>query len=64
MLRTVHAARYVLPDLGLYVVKLRGASQGPEVLVAELLAGEIARAAGLQWLERLLDRVVRTPRRG
>ncbi|MEP7123241.1 MAG: HipA family kinase, partial [Byssovorax sp.] len=34
-------------DLGLYVVKLRGASQGPKVLVAELLAGEIARAAGL-----------------
>ena len=34
-------------DLGRYVVKLRGASQGPKVLVAELLAGEIARAAGL-----------------
>lgn len=34
-------------DLGLYVVKLRGASQGPKVLTAELLAGEIARAAGL-----------------
>ena len=61
MLRTVHAVRYVMPfrqggsvpalveadDLGLYVVKLRGASQGPKVLVAELLAGEIARAAGL-----------------
>jgi hypothetical protein len=61
MLRTVRAARYVLPfrqggsvpalveadDLGLYVVKLRGASQGPKVLVAELLAGELARAAGL-----------------
>ncbi len=61
MLRSVRAARYVLPfrqggsvpalveadDLGLYVVKLRGASQGPKVLVAELVAGEIARAAGL-----------------
>jgi hypothetical protein len=61
MLRTVRAARYVLPfrqggsvpalveadDLGLYVVKLRGASQGPKVLVAELVAGEVARAAGL-----------------
>ena len=48
MLRSVHAVRYVLPfrqggsvpalveadDLGLYVVKLRGASQGPKVLVA------------------------------
>jgi len=61
MIRTVRAVRYVLPfrqggsvpalveadDLGLYVVKLRGASQGPKVLVAELLAGELARAAGL-----------------
>jgi hypothetical protein len=61
MLRTVQAARYVLPfreggsvpalvegdDLGLYVVKLRGAGQGLKALVAELLAGELARAAGL-----------------
>ncbi|WP_163220628.1 HipA family kinase, partial [Citrobacter freundii] len=29
------------------VVKLRGAGQGPKVLVAELLAGELARAVGL-----------------
>lgn len=34
-------------DLGLYVVKLRGAGQGPKALVAELIAGELARAAGL-----------------
>jgi hypothetical protein len=61
MLRTVKAARYVLPlregssvpalvegdDLGLYVVKLRGAGQGPKALIAELIAGELARAAGL-----------------
>jgi hypothetical protein len=61
MLRTVKAARYVLPlregssvpalvegdDLGLYVVKLRGAGQGPNALIAELIAGELARAAGL-----------------
>src|SRR5260370_39668423 len=61
MLRTVQAARYVLPfreggsvpalvegdDLGMYVVKLRGAGQGAPVLVAELIAGELARAAGL-----------------
>jgi hypothetical protein len=61
MLRTVHAERYVLPfreggsvpallegdDLGLYVVKLRGAGQGAKALVAELLAGELARAVGL-----------------
>lgn len=62
MLRTVHAARYVLPfreggsvpalvegdDLGLYVVKLRGASQGVATLIAELVSGELARAAGLR----------------
>jgi len=61
MLRTVHAARYVLPfreggsvpalvegdDLGQYVVKLRGASQGAKALVAELVSGELARRAGL-----------------
>lgn len=34
-------------DLGYYVVKLRGAAQGHKALVAELIAGEIARAAGL-----------------
>ncbi len=61
MLRTVTATRYVLPfhegsslpalmeadDDGLYVVKLRGAGQGPKALIAELLAGELAREAGL-----------------
>ena len=61
MLRTVRAVRYVLPlreggsvpalveadDLGLYVVKLRGASQGALALVAELVSGELARAAQL-----------------
>jgi hypothetical protein len=60
-LRVVRATRYVtafreggsLPGLveadddGLYVVKFRGAGQGPRVLVAEWLAGEIARALGL-----------------
>jgi hypothetical protein len=34
-------------DLGLYVVKLRGAGQGPKALIAELVAGELARAIGL-----------------
>jgi hypothetical protein len=62
MLRTVNATRYVLPlreggslpaiveadDLGLYVVKFRGAGQGPLALVAELIAGEIGRALGLR----------------
>src|SRR6185503_11481657 len=34
-------------DQGLYVLKFRGAGQGPRALVAELVAGEIARALGL-----------------
>jgi hypothetical protein len=60
-LRTVNATRYVLAlreggslpaiveadDLGLYVVKFRGAGQGTLALVAELVAGEIGRALGL-----------------
>jgi hypothetical protein len=60
-LRTVAAGRYVTPlreggslpaiiegdDDGLYVLKFRGAGQGPRALIAELLAGEIGRAAGL-----------------
>jgi len=60
-LRTVCATRYVTPlreggslpaiveanDSGLYVLKFRGAGQGPLALVAELLAGEIGRALGL-----------------
>lgn len=60
-LRAVRATRYVtafreggsLPGLveadddGLYVVKFRGAGQGPLALVAEWLGGEIARALGL-----------------
>jgi hypothetical protein len=62
MLRTVQATRYVLPlreggslpaiveadDLGLYVVKFRGAGQGILALIAELIAGEIGRALGLR----------------
>lgn len=60
-LRTVAATRYVTPlheggslpaiveadDEGLYVVKFRGAGQGPKALIGELVAGEIARAIGL-----------------
>ena len=34
-------------DDGLYVLKFRGAGQGTKALVAELLAGELARALGL-----------------
>ncbi len=61
MIRTVTATEYVTPlreggslpaivngdDDGTYVVKFRGAGQGVRALVAELVSGEIARAAGL-----------------
>ena len=60
-LRTVIATRYVTPlreggslpaiieadDDGMYVLKFRGAGQGCKALIAELVAGEVARAAGL-----------------
>ena len=60
-MRTVVATRYVTPlreggslpavveadDDGLYVLKFRGAGHGRKALIAELLAGELARAAGL-----------------
>ncbi len=59
---TVYATRYVTPlreggslpaiveasDLGLYVLKFRGAGQGPLALVAELIAAEIGRALGFK----------------
>ena len=55
--RTVVATRYVTPlreggslpglmeadDFGTYVVKFRGAGQGPKALIAEVIAGELAR---------------------
>lgn len=61
LIRTVTASRYVTPlreggslpaiieadDDGLYVLKFRGAGQGPKALIAELLAGEVGRLAGL-----------------
>ena len=34
-------------DDGLYVLKFRGAGQGPKALLAEIVAGELARAAAL-----------------
>jgi len=60
-MRTITATRYVTPlreggslpavveadDDGLYVLKFRGAGQGRKALIAELVAGELARAAGL-----------------
>jgi hypothetical protein len=61
-LRTVTVTRYVTPlreggslpaiveaeDLGTYVLKFRGAGQGAKALIAELVAGEIARALGFR----------------
>ena len=61
-LRTVNVDRYVLPlreggsvpglvdadDGYQYVIKFRGSAQGPKVLIAELIGGEIARALGLK----------------
>jgi len=60
-MRTVNTTRYVTPlreggslpaiieadDDGMYVLKFRGAGQGTKALIAELIAGELARAAGL-----------------
>src|SRR5262245_63764026 len=68
MLRTVAATRYVtalreggsLPGLveadddGLYVLKFRGAGQGIRALIAEVIAGEIARTLGLAVPELVL----------
>ncbi|HKE95902.1 MAG TPA: HipA family kinase [Povalibacter sp.] len=61
MPRTLSATRYVTPlreggslpaiveadDDGMYVLKFRGAGQGPRALIAEWVAGELARAVGL-----------------
>src|SRR3546814_13224640 len=60
-MRTVTATRYVTPlreggslpavieadDDGMYVMKFRGAGQGAKALVAEVVAGELARLLGL-----------------
>ena len=59
-MRTVNATRYVTPlreggslpaiieadDDGMYVLKFRGAGQGTKALIAEVIAGELARTAG------------------
>ena len=44
-------------DDGLYVLKFRGAGQGPLALVAELVGGEIGRALGLRVPEIVLVEV-------
>jgi hypothetical protein len=71
VLRTVTATRYVTPlreggslpalveadDDGLYVLKFRGAGQGPKALAAEIVAGELARGLGLPVPELVLVEV-------
>ncbi len=70
-MRTVTATRYVTPlreggslpaiveadDCGLYVVKFRAAGHRTKALVAELVTGELARAAGLRVPELVLVQV-------
>ena len=61
-IRTVNVMRYITPlreggslpaiaeadDDFMYVIKFRGAGQGVKTLIAELIAGEIARAISLK----------------
>ncbi|MCO4294469.1 aminotransferase class I and II [Solitalea sp. MAHUQ-68] len=61
-LRTVNVTRYIAPlreggslpaiaeadDDFLYVLKFRGAGQGPKALIAELIGGEVARLLGFK----------------
>lgn len=67
-LRKVQVTRYVTPlreggsmpaiaeadDNFLYVLKFRGAGQGPKALIADLVGGEIARLLGLRMPELVL----------
>jgi hypothetical protein len=67
-LRTVSATRYVTPlreggslpglveadDLGMYVLKFRGAGQGLKALTAEVIVGELARRLGFRVPEIVL----------
>jgi len=68
VLERVTVTRYVMPlreggslpalveadNLGTYVMKFRGAGQGPLALVAEIIAGELARRLGLRVPELVL----------
>jgi hypothetical protein len=68
VLERVTVTRYVTPlreggslpavveadNLGTYVMKFRGAGQGPLALVAEIIAGELARRLGLRTPELVL----------
>lgn len=71
LLRIVTATHYVAPlreggslpavveasDFGTYVLKFRGAGQGRKALIAELIAGELARTIGLPVPEIVLVRL-------
>src|SRR5512146_3514172 len=68
MLENVRGTRYLTPlreggslpalveadDDGIYVLKFRGAGQGVKALIAEIVAGELARALGLPVPEQVL----------
>src|SRR5260370_26243104 len=68
VLEQVSVIRYVTPlreggslpalveagSLGTYVMKFRGAGQGPKALVAEIIGGELARRLGLRTPEIVL----------
>jgi hypothetical protein len=68
VLEQVNVIRYVTPlreggslpalveadNLGTYVLKFRGAGQGPKALVAEIIGGELARRLGLRTPELVL----------
>ena len=68
VLEQVNVTRYVTPlreggslpalveadNLGTYVLKFRGAGQGPKALVAEIVGGELARRLGLRTPELVL----------
>jgi len=68
VLEQVSVIRYVTPlreggslpalveadNLGTYVMKFRGAGQGPKALVAEIIGGELARRLGLRTPEIVL----------
>ena len=68
VLEQVTVTRYVTPlreggslpalveadNLGTYVMKFRGAGQGPKALVAEIIGGELARRLGLRTPELVL----------
>jgi hypothetical protein len=68
VLEEVRVIRYVTPfreggslpalveadNLGTYVMKFRGAGQGPKALVAEIIGGELARRLGLRTPEIVL----------